>query len=181
MNGLREVARAAAVATAAARTALGPWLDLAIRLWLAQAFLVVQVHEMMAAPLSSRGLGAPLGPSWWLGALHGVMVSGPGLVVQTACPLLLASGLLSRPVALAMLVQAAVMPDAGPDGHLFWTALLLRVVLLGPGALSLDSLVRHGVNSSALPGAALVGQIHAWLLRWGGTAFQLCSAAAWKT
>jgi hypothetical protein len=27
---------------------LRPWLDLAIRLWLAQAFLAVQVREMMA-------------------------------------------------------------------------------------------------------------------------------------
>ena len=54
MNGLREVARAAAAAVAAAQTAIAPWLDLAIRLWLAQAFLVVQVHEMMAAPAPSR-------------------------------------------------------------------------------------------------------------------------------
>ena len=120
MNDLREAARAAAVAVSAARTALGPWLDLAIRLWLAQAFLVVQVHEMMAAPAASGRLAAPLGSSWWLDALHGVMGSGPGLVVQTACPLLLAAGLLSRPAALAMLVQAAVMPMAGaPDGRLF--------------------------------------------------------------
>jgi len=167
MNGLREAARAMAVAVAVAQTAIGPWLDLAIRLWLAQAFLVVQVHEMMAAPAPSRGLGAPLGPSWWLGALHGVMVSGPGLVVQTACPLLLALGLLSRPVAFAMLVQAAVTPDAGPDGRLFWMALLLRVALLGPGALSLDSLVRRGASSRALPGAALAGRVNTWLLRWG--------------
>ncbi len=175
MDNLRKAARAAAVAMATARTALGPWLDLAIRLWLAQAFLVVQVHEMMA-PAPRGGLGAPLGPSWWLGALHGIMASGPGLVVQTACPLLLAAGLLSRPAALAMLLQAVLMPEAGaaaPDGRLFWTALLLRVALLGPGALSLDSLVRHGADSSALPGAVLAGQVNRWLLRWGGAAYQL--------
>ncbi len=104
MNDLREAARTAAFAVAAVKTALGPWLDLAARLWLVQAFLVVQAHEMMVAPAPDVGLSAPLGLSWWLGALHGVMGSDPGLVVQTACPLLLAVGLLSRPAALAMLV-----------------------------------------------------------------------------
>ncbi len=174
MNDLREPTRAVAVAVAAARTTLGPWLELAIRLWLAQAFLVVQVHEM-TAPAPRGGLGAPLGPSWWLGALHGVMASGPGLVVQTACPLLLAAGLLSRPAALAMLLQAVLMPEAGAaaDGRLFWTALLLRVALLGPGALSLDSLVRRGADSSALPGAALAGQVNGWLLHRAEPAYQL--------
>jgi len=173
MNELREAARAAVVAIAAARTALGPWLDLAVRLWLAQAYLVVQVHEMMAAPAAGGGLGAALAGSWWLDALHGVMGSGPGLAIQTVCPLLLAVGLLSRPAALAMLVQAAVMPMAGaPDGRLFWAALLVRIVLLGPGALSLDGVVRHGADSSALPGAALAGRANQWLLRWGGPAYQ---------
>jgi len=173
VNDLRETARTAVFAVAAARTVLGPWLDLAIRLWLAQAFLVAQLHEMLAAPAPGGGLSAPLGPSWWLGALHGIMGSGPGLVVQTVCPLLLALGLLSRPAVLAMLVQAALMPDAGPDGRLFWTALLLRVVLLGPGSLSLDSLVRHGMDSSALPGADLAKRVNTWLLRWGGTVYPL--------
>jgi NADH dehydrogenase FAD-containing subunit len=173
MNDLREAARTAVFAVAAVRIALGPWLDLAVRLWLAQAFLVVQLHEMMAAPAPGGGLSAPLGPSWWLGALHGIMASGPGLVVQTICPLLLAVGLLSRPAALAMLMQVALLPGAGPDGRLFWTALLLRVALLGPGALSLDSLVRQGADSSALPGAALAGRAHARLLQWGGTAYLL--------
>ncbi len=173
MNDLREAARTAAFAVAAARTVLGPWLDLAIRLWLAQAFLVIQIYEMMAAPASRGGLSAPLGPSWWLGALHGIMGSGPGLLIQTVCPLLLAVGLLSRPAALAMLVQTALLPEAGPDGRLFWTALLLRVALLGPGALSLDSLVRQGADNSALPGAALAGRVHARLLQWGGAVYPL--------
>lgn len=129
MNDLREAARTAVLAVATVRIVLGPWLDLAVRLWLAQAFLIVQVHEMMAVPALGGGLSAPLGLSWWLGALHRVMGSGLGVVVQTAYPLLLALGLLSHQAALAMLVQAALMPDAGPDGQLFWTALLLCVVL----------------------------------------------------
>ncbi len=175
MMDLRAWGRVAASAVSAFEAALGPWLGLAIRLWLAQAFLVVQVHEMMSA--GPVGLGAPLGAAWWSGALHGVMASSLGLAVQTACPLLLAFGLLARPAAGAMLVQALVLPPAGtgagPDAQLFWTALLLRVVVLGPGPLSLDRLLRPGLDSSALPGAAAAGRALAALQRRGGPAYQL--------
>ncbi len=170
MSDLRTSSRLFAAILAALETALGPWLDLAIRLWLAQAFLVVQVHEMMAGAVSGNGLAAPLGSAWWLGALHGIMASSLGVAVQTACPLLLALGLLRRPAALAMLVQAFLPPAAGPDAHLFWMALLLRVVLIGPGPLSLDHLLRRGVESIALPGAALAGHAFAALQRWGSPA-----------
>jgi len=168
----RALGRIAAAAVSACGTALGPWLDLAIRLWLAQAFLVVQVREMMAGP-AGQGLGAPFGTAWWSGALHGVMASSLGVAVQTACPLLLALGLLARPAAAAMLVQALVLPTAGPDAHLLWMALLLRVAVLGPGPLSLDRLLRPGLENSALPGAAVVGHAFAALQRWGRPAYQL--------
>jgi NADH dehydrogenase/putative oxidoreductase len=76
-----------------------------------------------------------------------------------------------------MLVQALVLPTAGtgagPDAQLLWTALLLRVVLLGPGPLSLDRLLRPGLDSSALPGGAAAGRVLAALQRRGGPAYQL--------
>ncbi len=177
MTDLRAWGRIVASAVSALGTALRPWLDLAIRLWLAQTFLVAQVREMMSSGPVGRGLSAPLGAAWWSGALHGVMASSLGLAVQTACPLLLALGLLARPAAGAMLVQALVLPMAGvgvgPDAQSLWTALLLRVVVLGPGALSLDRLLRPGLESSALPGAAAAGRALAALQRWGGPAYQL--------
>ena len=174
MNRVRTSGRFLSASLATAAAALGPWLDLLIRLWLAQAFLVVQVTEMMLGA-GPAGLDAPLGTAWWYGALHGVMASSLGLVVQTACPVLLALGLLARPAALAMLVQALVFSGmgAGPDAQVFWTALLLRVVLLGPGALSLDSLLRRGADSVAIPGAATARHAFAWLRRTGGPAYQV--------
>ena len=173
MAGLRAWGGGAAIAASAFRAALGPWLDLAIRLWLAQAFLVVQVHEMMSA--GPVGLAAPLGVAWWSGALRGVMASSLGLAVQTACPVLLALGLLARPAAAAMLVQALMLPmaGAGADARLLWTALLLRVVVLGPGPLSLDRLLRPGLESSALPGSAVAVRALAALQRRGGPVYQL--------
>ncbi len=175
MNRIRAVGRTLAAMMPALAAALGPWLDLAIRLWLAQAFLVVQVQEMMLGAGPAE-LSAPLGTAWWYGALHGVMASSLGILVQTTCPVLLALGLLARPAALAMLVQALVLPGmgaAGPDAHLFWTALLLRVVLLGPGPVSLDSLLGRGADSVAIPGVAAVGRAFARLRRTAGPTYQL--------
>jgi uncharacterized membrane protein YphA (DoxX/SURF4 family) len=103
MDRFRAAGRLLATAMSALQAVLAPWLDLAVRAWLAQAFLLVQLHEMMRAPEATPALTAPLGLGWWLAGLHDVMASSPGLVVQTVCPLLLAAGLLARPAALAML------------------------------------------------------------------------------
>ncbi len=99
MDEFRAFGRILATAISVLGAALGPWLDLAIRIWLAQAFLVVQVHEMMQG-------AAPSG-------LHGIMASSLGLAVQTAYPLLLAVELLARPAAAAMLLQALLLPIVG--------------------------------------------------------------------
>jgi NADH dehydrogenase FAD-containing subunit len=65
------------------------------------------------------------------------------------------------------------MAGSGHGAHLFWTALLLRILLLGPGAISLDHVLRRGAESSALPGAAAAGHLLARLRRVGGPAYQL--------
>lgn len=172
MTRLRGLARALASGVPALLALAGPWLDLLIRLWLAQAFLVAQVRQMMGG---APGLSAPLGAAWWADALHGVMVSSAGLLVQTACPVLLALGLLARPAALAIFVRAVVlagMGAAGP-GALFWMAPLGRVVLLGPGAVSLDSLPHRGADSIAIPGGAAMTRMLDAVHRWPGQATRL--------
>ena len=168
MDQVRPYGRMAAAAIDALQAAAGPWLALACRLWLAQAFLLMAVHDMMFGP--SAGLSAPFGSAWWGGALHGIMASTIGLAVGTVCPVLLALGLLSRPVALAMLVQTLVMPQGG--AQLLWAALLVRIVVVGPGPLALDGLLGRGAESIALPGAAQIGRALARLRRWGAPGFQ---------
>ena len=171
MNQFRASLRLLSAAMSRVEAALGPWLDLLARIWVAQAFLTIQLHELMLG----AGLGAPLGAGWWYGLLRDVTESSFGAVVQAACPILLAAGLLSRFAAAALVLQALLlpMPGAGPGEHLLLTALLLRVVVFGPGPLSLDRLLRRGVESSAVPGVAAVGRGFGWVTSRLGPAYQL--------
>ena len=150
-------------------SAAAPWLSLIIRIWLAKAFLLGGVMEMMAGPALR-----PL-PGWWPTLLHDVMGSSPGIAIQAMCPVLLAFGLLSRPVAAAMVVQAwfLPLPGAAPDAPLFWTGLLGWLILFGAGPISLDRLLGAGVQSSAVPGAAAAARAAAWLSRRVGPPYQL--------
>ena len=143
-----------------------PWAALAVRLWLAQAFLAPQVAAMMGLRLN-QGLAAPLGPGWWSGLAMHVAQSGFGAAVQALCPLLVAAGLLTRPAAMAMLIEAVLVPLPPWSGALrpFWIALLAWLVVSGPGIFALDRLLGRGLRRSALPGAAFVATVYAWVER----------------
>jgi putative oxidoreductase len=70
--------------------------------------------------------------------------------VELAAPILLALGLATRLGAAAMLgmtlvIQFLVYPQNYPD-HLLWAGPLLYLVLRGPGAVSLDHLIRRHVD-----------------------------------
>lgn len=64
-------------------------------------------------------------------------------------PVLLVLGLATRLGALGLLamtlvIQLFVYPDAWLSAHMFWAAILFAVLALGPGKLSLDHLIaRH--------------------------------------
>jgi NADH dehydrogenase/putative oxidoreductase len=122
-----------------------PWLGLLVRLWLAQAFVIAGVVAMMREPLPG---GA--------GMLAAVAGSGFGIVVQGTCPILLALGLLTRPAALALIVQVQVLrtPGVSGDASLYWTVLLGWLAVFGAGPLSLDRVLARGAESVAVPGAA---------------------------
>jgi putative oxidoreductase len=66
---------------------------------------------------------------------------------EIALPALLLIGLATRLSALGLLVMTGVIQLVFPDGwmnfHLYWAALALAVMALGPGPLSLDHLLRH--------------------------------------
>ncbi len=143
----------------AASRVVAPWLALFIRLWLARAFLVVQVTGLMLGDAA-----APLTGAWWADTIHRVASSTPGTLIQAACPLLLLIGLFTRPAALAMLLQVALLPPQGmtPDRGALWVALLAWMALSGPGALSLDRLLGRGAAASALPGHRALAAAIAW-------------------
>lgn len=65
-------------------------------------------------------------------------------IAEIALPLLLLIGLATRFAALGLLVMTGVIQLVAPDGwanfHLYWAALALALIALGPGPLSIDAL-----------------------------------------
>jgi NADH dehydrogenase len=114
-----------------ARALCLPWLLLATRVWLSQ---VVFVHRIMAMMLARGGHAAPPALD---AVLHGML------------PLLLAMGLLTRPVALVFLAEMAWGALGGLDAGAIGpkAVLLVWLAIMGPGALSLDSLLARGLSS----------------------------------
>jgi putative oxidoreductase len=73
-------------------------------------------------------------------------------------PVLLVVGLASRLSALGlfgmtMVIQLFVFPDGWPE-HILWIALLVGIIARGPGAISLDQLIRNGGRRPLLPSVA---------------------------
>ena len=131
----------------AARRAAAPVVDLLVRLALAKAFF---------APGMFPGIGAADFPTAW-----------PMIIVQVIGPVLMAVGLLVRPVALLMLVLTlrAQFSGAAQEEHLFWAALFGWYVVHGPASLSLDRLLSNGMKHSPLPLATLAIAAGDWVNR----------------
>ena len=128
---------------------VGPWVLLAARIWLGQ---VVFVHRIMAMMHD--------------GSLHAPVPALPALW-QAAVLLLLAAGLLTRPVALALLVEAIVTAQdasalalTGPRA-----AILVWLVVLGAGPLSIDFLLRGGLSRVPVSGVRAVSRLYLWIMR----------------
>jgi len=88
------------------------------------------------------------------------------IIVQVIGPVLMAIGLLVRPVALLMLVLTlAQVSGAAQEEHLFWAALFGWYVVHGPASLSLDRLLSKGMKHSPLPLATLAIAAGDWARR----------------
>ena len=116
-------------------------LDVLIRLWLAEGFLVADVMQHMFGDQATvRSLFA------------GLAATGVGIFVQTICPVLLATGLFTRLAAVALLLQVLVLQmPAHAQLAPYSVALLGWIVVLGPGPLSLDGMFRPGMGAAAAP------------------------------
>ena len=120
-------------------------LDVLIRLWLAEGFLVADVMQHMFGDQATvRSLFA------------GLAATGVGIFVQTICPVLLATGLFTRLAAVALLLQVLVLQmPAHAQLAPYSVALLGWIVVLGPGPLSLDGMFRPGMGAAGCPLLAL--------------------------
>ncbi|MBV8738085.1 MAG: FAD-dependent oxidoreductase, partial [Alphaproteobacteria bacterium] len=141
-----QLARVLDLSGAAGRAA-APVVDLLVRLALAKAFF---------APGMFPGIAAADFPTAW-----------PMIIVQVIGPVLMAIGLLDRPIALLMLVLIlrAQFSGAAQDEHLFWAALFGWYVVRGPASLSLDRLLSNGMRHSPLPWATLAIAAGDWVKR----------------
>src|SRR6516162_5679398 len=156
--------RAAAVPDLLASLArlLSPVLDVLIRLWLAEGFLVAGVMQQLLG--DQTAVRDHLPPSASLFA--SLAATGFGIFVQTICPVLLAAGLFTRLAALALLLQVLVLQMPGHAQLApYSVALLGWIVVLGPGPLSLDGMFRPGIGAAALPLVGLVSRGLAGLTR----------------
>ena len=113
---------------------VAPLVDLLVRLALAEA--------CFAPTMLSSSQVTGLDHSAW-----------PMNIIQVAGPVLLAVGLMVRPVALLMLILTLVGLTSGPlhDEHLFWVALFGWYIAEGAGQLSLDHILEKGLGYSPLP------------------------------
>ena len=124
--------RAAAVIDLSASLArlLSPVLDVLIRLWLAEGFLVADVMEHMLGDQAIMRDHPPPSASLFVG----LAATGFGIFVQTICPVLLAAGLFTRFAALALLLLVLVLQMPGHAQLApYSVALLGWIVVLGPG------------------------------------------------
>ncbi|MEX3980913.1 NAD(P)/FAD-dependent oxidoreductase [Paraburkholderia sp. EG287A] len=140
-----------------------PWLLLATRVWFGQ---VVLVHQIMAMAQGNPGgsTGAGLhAPSSVEAALHGIV------------PLLLTAGLLTRPIALVLLVGGYGSIALGPGGTTL--VLLAWLVVLGPGTFSLDAMLARGLAWAPLGPARQVRKCYALIERYVSPVLLLVSRA----
>ncbi|CAE6939263.1 Nitric oxide reductase FlRd-NAD(+) reductase [Paraburkholderia domus] len=139
-----------------------PWLLLLARIWFGQ---VVFVHQIMTMAESSHGglfSGGLRAPSGLDAALHSVM------------PLLLTMGLLTRPVALVLLIETIADSHGalavGAQGAKL--ALLSWLIVGGAGAMSLDNLLGRGLSWIPFHPIRLTRGLYVWLERYLGPLLQ---------
>ena len=126
-----------------------PPLDLLFRFWLAQQFfvsgLIKVTHWETALDLAAHEY-----PVSWMSPTAAAYT---GAAIEVIAPIFLASGLLTRYAALALLALSLVIQFSYQpfDSQLFWIASFGWYAVTGAGPMSSDQLLRRGLADSALP------------------------------
>lgn len=154
-----------------AEVTLYPFLDLAIRLWLAQAFWVSGVLKL-ASWDTALTLATYEYPVSWLDPATAATL---GVATEVLGSMLLAFGLATRLAAIPLLILTLVIQFEyrALDQHLYWAALFSWYVVMGAGPISLDRLLAPGLAASALPLVKPLGRWYAALTHYLGPVYQL--------
>lgn len=155
----------------AADRAAHPFLDLILRLWLAQIFFRAAIVNL-ADWKGTLYLFAHEPPVSWLDP---VTVAYLGTAIELIAPLLLALGLATRPAALALLAVTLAMQGTYEqlNAHVFWALLFAWYAMMGAGSLSIDRLLSRGSEDIALPFAASLVRRCAAITRYLGPLYLL--------
>jgi putative oxidoreductase len=127
---------------------LSPLLDLAIRLWVANAFftsgLTKTANWDLTIALFENEYDVPfLSPE--VAALFGT-------AAELALPVFLMLGLFTRPAAIALFVFNIIavisypgLSEGGLKDHIYWGLLMLVTIFHGPGKIAVDYFIRRKV------------------------------------
>lgn len=126
-----------------------PYLELAIRLWIAKLFFVFGILQLMHWPTTID----------WAGYQNPIPFLAPTVAaylstaLELICAALLAVGLMTRYAALPLLMLSLVtqLRYEPFDTQLFWTTLFAWFAIYGAGPISMDHLLRRGLSDSAIP------------------------------
>lgn len=131
---------------------VGPLLELAIRLWLAEVFFVSGVLKF-ASWETALYLSANEYPVSWMDPVTAAYV---GVSIELGGSILLAIGLMTRVAAVSMLILALVIQFSYSafDVQLLWAAFFGWFALHGAGPLSVDHFLKRGLADTAVPLAA---------------------------
>lgn len=146
-------------------------LDLLLRLWLAQGFLVSALLKLgnwdNAVLLATYEY-----PVAWMSP---TAAAATGVSIELFGGLLLAIGLATRPAALALAALTLVVQLVYRElnAHLYTIVLLLGLAVTGAQGLSLDHLLGKGIGDSAVPGSRLLQQLFGLLDRFVTPGFHL--------
>jgi NADH dehydrogenase/putative oxidoreductase len=138
-----------------------PKIDLLIRLWLAEIFLVSGVLKL-ANWQNALYLSANEYPVSFMSPATAAYV---GVTIEVVGGALLAVGLMTRYAAIPMFILSLVIQfNYKPfDSQLFWAALFLWYAVMGAGPISLDALLRRGLADSALPVVPRIVRASEWV------------------
>jgi NADH dehydrogenase/putative oxidoreductase len=131
------------------RDRVAPFLDLFVRIWLAQIFLTSGLLKTTNWPVTVY-LYADEHPVPGL-APETAAVIGTG--IELLCPLLLMIGLFTRAASVPLMLTTVFLQLTYKplDAHLYWLALLALLFARGAGAISLDHFIAPHLAASAVP------------------------------
>jgi putative oxidoreductase len=126
-----------------------PYIELAIRLWIAKLFgffgFMQMLHWQTTLAVASQENPIPfLAPN---------SAAFLGTAIYIVCAALFAIGFMTRYAAVPLLLLSLItqLRYTPFDTQLFWIALTGWFAIYGAGPISVDNLLRRGLNDSALP------------------------------